>query len=449
MVECAHPRNPRHLRLILPPKSWFRVSCVFRGSLFSGGSSPVLRSDFVCASVILLRADTESQKPPATEPVFNTFRRKPLRSFYSLREIQIGFVILLILGGVLAWVLHRGANPDPNLFAFKDSLLTNKGKDVPVYKRPVEPWVEPGSVRAGGAGKPADLGPFPEGVVSEGWRVAKPPEMFDESNLYIKIDGREGFYKSYGFKKLHCLALVSTTKPDLSIDIELFDLGNLQNALGAFSAEISDPATTVTAQPGGLSYLTRNGCCLAQGPFYARIIGSDDQELIRQKVATLRDAFIAALPRETMPWAYELFVGGLKLSPAVIQYQHEDAFSYGFATDFYSATVGKEDTEVFVSRRKSINEALDLAAKLAEGFAGNGRKLPSAKDVVLVQNDYAKAVDAVRAHGVFVTGVRLAKTAEEATQWLERLTSELDKRPNLQEGGPAPAAEAPKAGGYE
>ncbi len=372
-----------------------------------------------------MAADTEVYRPPTTEPVFNTFRRKPLRPFYSLREFQLGLACLIVLGGVAAWVAHRAAHPDPTLFTLTPNLLTDKGKSVTVYKRPVEPWVEPG--QASTAASAPKLDPFPNAVASTGWRVTAPPQMFDESNLYVKIDGREGFYKSYGFKKLYFLSLASTEQDGLGIDIELFDLGSIQNALGALAAEISDTKTEVRSEPAGLSYVTRNSCFLSQGRFYARMMGSDDNDLIRTKITELRDAFLASLPKETMPWSYALFIGRLRLNPAGVQYLAENAFSFEFATQVYSAALPGSDTEVFITHRADEASAHALAAKFAEGFASFGKKLPADTATTLVQNEYTSAIDGVRAHGSFVLGVRLAKSAQDAAQWLDRLASELDK----------------------
>ena len=400
-----------------------------------------------------MAADTEVYRPPTTEPVFNTFRRKPLRPFYSIRELQIGAVVIVILAAVLAWVMRRGAQPDPTLFTVPQNLLTDKGKTITVYKRPVEPWVEPG--RIGAATSSPRLDPFPEAVASAGWRVTAPPQMFDESNLYIKIDGREGFYKSYGFKKLHFLSLASAEQDGVTIDIELFDLGNIENALGALTAEISDPSTEVQAQQSGLSYTTRNAAFLSQGRYYGRIMGSDDSELIRKKVSALREAFQAALPGEPMPWSYALFVGRLHLNPAKIQYFAENAFSFGFASRVYSAALTGSDTEVFIAHRKSDAEASALAEKFADGFAAFGKKLPASAGTTFVQNEYTSAIDGVRTHGAFVIGVRLAKSAQEAAQWLDRLASESetvkindDGRRAASSDGPA-GASAPKTESHE
>jgi len=358
-------------------------------------------------------------RPRADEPVFNTFRRKPLRPFYSLREVQIGVLLLTLLAVIAGWVAWRGTHVDPTLFTTPgEKLLTDRGKNIVVYKRPLEPWREPGS---GPATTSVRLEPFPSSVVSPGWRVTGPPQMFDESNLYEKIDGREEFYKARGFKKLYFLTLASDEQPNVNVDIELFDLGGIENALGALSAEISNPQTEVHATPAGLWYVTRNGGFLSQGRYYARLIGSDDNDAVRQKIAGLRDGLITALPAEPMPWVYSLFVGALHLSPGKIQFQKENAFSFDFAREFYTADVTGSDAELFISKRQTADEAAALAGKLADGFADFGKRT----EVGLIHNEYVNAYDAVRARGRYVIGVRLAPTADEAMKWLEKLSAEL------------------------
>jgi hypothetical protein len=358
-------------------------------------------------------------RPSGDEPVFNTFRRKPLRPFYSLREVQIGFLIILLLAAVAGWIMWRGAHVDSTLFAPpSEKLLTDRGKNIVIYKRPLEPWHEPGS---GSASASIRLAPFPDSVISPGWRVTAAPQMFDESNLYEKIDGREEFYKTRGFKKLYFLSLASDSQPNVNVDIELFDLGSIENALGALSTEISNPQTEVHATPAGLWYETRNGGFLSQGQYYARLIGSDDNDAVRQKVASLRDGLIAGLPTEPMPWAYALFVGKLHLDPGKIQFQKENAFSFDFATEVYSASVPGSDEEIFISKRAGVDEAAALASKLADGFAGFGKRTESG----LIHNEYVNGYDGVRAEGQYVIGVRLAPNADEATQWLEKLSKEL------------------------
>jgi hypothetical protein len=355
---------------------------------------------------------------PQPEPVFNTFKRKLYRPFYSLLEFRMGLICLVVLGAVWAWVVHRGAHPDPTLFRSDEKLLSTKGPSIAVYKRPVDPWREPGNAAA----PVASLAPFPAEILDENWKPNAPVSEFDETNLYIKIDGREGFYKSFGFKRLSFVSLVNGK---LSIDIELFDMGSIDNALGAMSAEVTNP----DAKFDGFAYTTANAGFLVQGRYYARLIGSDDDEAIRQKIAALKTALLAKLPGGEVPWAYAVLSNGLHISPAKVQFYPKDAFSFDFATDVYSAKVNG-DTEVFVSRRP---DAVAIAGKFAEAFASYGKAVPGTP---LFRNEYIGAFDGVTSEGEYVIGVRLAPSADDAMKWLKTLREVLS------------SATIPPAGGH-
>lgn len=369
---------------------------------------------------------------PDQERVFNTFRRKPYRPFFSLREFQTGLVIFLVLGAVTGWVIWRGAHPDPDLFTTPNNLLTAKGGEVPIYKRPLEKWVEPGgAARTDSSPATSPVEPFPANVISDGWKAAGPVQSFDETDVYKKIDGRETFYKSYGFKKLAFLSLESTSKKDLTIDIELFDLGSIENALGALTAEISDQKTPVELGPSGLSYFTSNAGFASQGRYYIRMIGSDDQDLIHEKVRMLKEALTAHFAGEKLPWTYALFVGQLGTSPGQIRYQGEDAFSFSFAKDVYSATIpGSEQTELFITKQSTSQDAETLVKQFADGFGSYDKSVNTPAghaETRLFQNEMINTFDGVTRYESFVLGIRFAGSPEEAVRWIEKLKSALQK----------------------
>jgi hypothetical protein len=123
-----------------------------------------------------------------------------------------GGVVLASLAGIGTWVAWRGAHPDPALFASGLEHLTVK--------------TPPSSDRT----------PFPPDLAVPGWQEG-PVAHYDSTNLYVKIDGREDYYKSFGFKALHCVSLSSGGDSALTVDVELFDLGTAANALGAYAGE--------------------------------------------------------------------------------------------------------------------------------------------------------------------------------------------------------------------
>jgi hypothetical protein len=351
------------------------------------------------------------------QPVFNTFKRKLYRPFYSVWEFYAGIGVLVVALAVLGWVMWRGRKPDPDVFHVSEELLSNKGKETPIYKRPLQPWTEPGAVRA----VAKSLGPFPEGVTSDGWNAGGGVQEFDASTLYEKIDGRETYYKGYGFERLFFLSL---SKEGRTIDIELFNLGTIQNALGAFAGEISNPDVKLVTGKSGFSYTSRNAGFLAHGRFYARIIGSDETEEIRAKVRGVSDALAASLPGEELPWAYELFTARMKLSPRLVQYYARDAFTFGFANEVYSAKV-KGDMEVFFSKRENAEAAGRMARQFAETIAGFAKRVQAPDGVTLLQNDTVGTFDAFSTEGVFVIGVYMAASERDALDWLNRLRDQI------------------------
>jgi len=266
-------------------------------------------------------------------------------------------------------------------------------------------------------------------VVSEGWRVTGPSEMFDETNLYNKINGREAFYKSFGFRKLHCLSLVAVENKNLTIDLELFDLGSVENAIGALAAEASNPESPPRIEGGGMVYTTRNGGFLSRGGFYARLVGSDEDPAIRKKIADLVPVLRAAFPAGELPWAFALFAGRLELPPGSLRYEKENVFSFGFATDFYLVKLPGDGAEIYVSRRDSAAAASALADQLVKGLGAYGKPVeipPGAPEGArLLRHEYLGTVDAVATVEAYVLGVRLAKTTEVAVEWLGRLRNGL------------------------
>lgn len=370
------------------------------------------------------------------ERVFNSFRIKVYRPFYSIREFRAGLVIVLLLVAITGWVIRRGSHPDPALFVTRENQLTSKGSRIKVYEPPLQRFQEASSPSAPQLPEVAasnPLEPFPAGIVSQDWQVAGPVQFYDETNLYIKIDGRESFYKSFGFKKLYFVSLQSAAHKDLTIDIELFDLGTPENTLGAFSAENSSPVANIKMDNGSLIYLATNSGFLAQDRYYARMLGSDDRPDVRSKIKSMTTLMNAQFPPGKLPWTYALFVGSLGASPGAIRYQKENAFSFGFASDVYSAVVpGSKETEVFIMKRSSPADATKLANQFAEGFAGYGSALkPPAghSEAVLVNNEFINTVEGVEPFRNFVLGIRFAKSAGEAVSWMEKVKSALQKLP--------------------
>ncbi|NNE43878.1 MAG: hypothetical protein HKN12_06700, partial [Gemmatimonadetes bacterium] len=226
--------------------------------------------------------------------------RRHHRKTYSRTEFRIGLACLAVLGAVVGWVVWMGAHPDPALF---EAPIIGEGADLPGGLAPAAP-------------APADRGPLPEELAVAGWTEGV-PSAFGYDNLYEKINGREGYYKQFGFEMLHFVSLVSDADPQTIVDIELYVLDSPDNARGAAAGE--RPADAVTETVGAdTNTLYRNALYLTRGDLYIRAIGSDESPAVTAQLEKIRDAFPAAAAGAEIPWSQQLFAGELGLDPGSI-----------------------------------------------------------------------------------------------------------------------------------
>jgi hypothetical protein len=231
-----------------------------------------------------------SQHGSEEDRLFVRDGRRSYRKTFSMREFRYGLVVLVGLALVAAWVAWKGARPDPALFEIPEELLEGEMPST-------------------------DRGPLPDRLAAPGWSEG-PLSQFDSDNLYEKINGREDYYKTFGFERLYFISLVHDEEEATVVDIELFDLGQAANALGAYSGE-RPPEVTPEVGAGGMSHLAPNALFMTRGRYYLRAIGSEVTDVTQAQLTHLRQAFEAGVQGEPLPWAYALFVGELDLDPSL------------------------------------------------------------------------------------------------------------------------------------
>ncbi len=327
------------------------------------------------------------------------FVRNPLRHYrrtYARTDPYWGGAVFLGLVLLALWVAHKGRHGDPDLFVVDPALL--KG----------EPPAAP-------------RGPLPLGLAQEGWIEGK-VFAFDGSNLYTKINGRETYYKSFGFKRL---VFVSFDHPSsgASVDIELFDLQTPSNALGAAAGEAPDSATPQFVD-GGLSVFDRNVFFVTRGSYYIRAIGSDEGAVTRAFLTHLGTVFRREIPSAPVPWSFALFVGALGLKPGSVSYVAENAFSFGFARDVHVATLEDGNTKLFVHLGADPRSAQALVERFTEGFRSYGESVPG-PGVSWTKDRYIGSFSGARAKGSLVLGVQGAPSLDEAKQAMSRLVAQV------------------------
>jgi len=319
--------------------------------------------------------------------------RKHFRRTYSTREVGVGALLLVGLGLVSGWVAWRGAHPDPEL-----------SSAVPLEHR---------------APASADRGPLPAGLAPAGWREQR-VAVYDPTNVYEKIDGREGYYKSFGFQRLHALTLVASAG-EPTVDLELYDLGSPQNALGAAAGEIPASASP-RLRDGTLSLVDRNTLYLARSKYYLRAIGSTESPAVREVLDALSARFSTALPAAALPFSYDLFVP-LGVPPGKVSYLAENAFSFGFASGVHLGQLPDGDTEIFAVVAGTPDAARALAARFNKAFAEYGKPAGSSGGVSWAEDRYLSRLSGASAAGRLVLGVHSAADVQTARALHEKLVA--------------------------
>lgn len=331
------------------------------------------------------------------ERVFVRDGRRHYRRRYAMTEVWIGMVVLAGLVLILVWVGWKGKHPDPEIYR---TDIPGQTATAPVVDRT----------------------PLPAGLAGTGWTEGT-VSRFDSETLYQKINGREGYYKGFGFQELVFVSLVQEEDPSRVIDIELFDQGSPENAGGAYAGEVGE-GVTPTTDPGGMSHIDRNALFLTRGRFYIRVIGSEESPEVQAELTRLRTVFQEAMAGTgVVSEPFALFIGPLGLDPGRVTYTPENAFSFGFAKDVYSAYLDDEETEIFVVSASGTAEAARLAEQYLEGFQQYGESQGN-----WVRDRYLQTVAGVRATGSWVIGVRGAPGTTEAEAAL-RLLEDAVPRP--------------------
>ncbi len=384
---------------------------------------------------------------------------RPFRVFrksYSVTEAKAGAVVLVGLVALAAWVVWRGAHPDPGLFADPASTAAGPVAIADIEGRRAPDGPSPagashaeasGTAPSSGAAAAVDRGALPASLATTGWKE-RTPSRFDAENLYVKINGRADFFLSRGFRSLTFVTLEGPS--GTAVDVELYDLGSAENALGALAAE-RPPETKASSGGGTTWYVARNALFLARGESYARAIGSDESPAVLAQLEALRKAFEGGISAGEKPWTVALFADALGLPPDRLQYAAENAFSFGFAKNVTSATLDDGETELFVLPAGDAAKAKTLSAKFEEGFLSYGEKVAAA-GASWVKDRYLSTFSRTVAAGTMVVGVRGAPDPAKGAEALAKLEKAVLALPpdvaKRAAAGP-PVAAKPKGGGYE
>ncbi|MBK7971862.1 MAG: hypothetical protein IPK07_00630 [Deltaproteobacteria bacterium] len=374
------------------------------------------------------------------------------RRRYARGEVVAGAAVLCMIAAVGLWVRWMGAHPDPALARVPlEALAGDPAKSVSRVSARAAPAGGGHGSTATETASPAARGALPGDLAPPGFTEGR-PAVFDSENLYEKIDGRANYFTSRGFETLSFVSLMAApggAAPGTSIDLELYDMGNAENALGAYGGEKSAEVVAET-HPAGLWHLDRNALYLTQGRYYLRAIASDEAEATRAALLHVKERVQAAFASQAqeLPWAHRLF-GQLGIAAGRIEFHREGAFSFGFASDVYSALLDDGATELWVMAAADEASARALADQFVAAFASYGETVKLGGET-WVRDRYLSSLATARAQRAFVFGVRGAPTEAGGEKAILRLAAALESFPPVppsSRGGKAASGDSSSGGG--
>ncbi|HPO15724.1 MAG TPA: hypothetical protein PLI09_19940 [Candidatus Hydrogenedentes bacterium] len=272
-----------------------------------------------------------------------------------------------------------------------------------------------------------DLGVFPAGVLDGGWAASGPVERYDTDTVFNKIDGAADQLLQYGLKQLDWLTIVQKDTK-FGLDIELYDMGAAENALGIFAAQRGNEKTVLregavyyyTTQPGAIGFI---------GKTYFKISGAKSNPAIDEKTKQLVKVLSGLkVEKEKASRPYRLLAEYLNIPFEGISFEKADVFQYDFAKAFW---FGKPDKEkplrYYFHEEKSEEAATALYKKLLENNLYDFDSVQQTDTSAVLKHKYLKTLTSLHVQGVLVYGVEGAPDQTALDQHEKELQDALTK----------------------
>jgi hypothetical protein len=264
---------------------------------------------------------------------------------------------------------------------------------------------------------------IPKGILPE-----TSPEIFNPDNLYEKIDGQAELYLSAGFQRLKSQSFVKADKPDLWVDLFVYDMGNVRNAFAVFSMQRREECESVKL--GQFSCSLEGALFLVHGSYYVEIIASMGKAEASEMLHSIAENFIRENRLEVKPIAELSLFPRANLIENSISLIPSNAFGYEGLNRVFIANygVGEKKVKAFISRRESPSKAKELALKY-HGFllryggedVKPGTGIKNAKVVKI-----AEAYEVIFTHKSTLAGVHEATDKAEAESLADRVYKRLE-----------------------
>jgi len=242
-----------------------------------------------------------------------------------------------------------------------------------------EPFAPETAAGAGGQNRPAAAASQSAGQGPPGRaRFADPgdptitvPTRFERytDNLYEKINGREGQYRSFNFVELRFAQYVDT-RGQQTFDTYLYDMAEPVNAMGIYMVERSPDAKPIPL--GREGYISGSSAYFWKGQYYVNVLGPAEGDANASDIALrIARAIADTVADDGQPmWADKLLPTQDRL-PDSLTYEATSALGYDFLGRLFKANyrTGETTYQAFLIKADSPQAAADLFKKLVEATA--------------------------------------------------------------------------------
>ncbi len=264
-----------------------------------------------------------------------------------------------------------------------------------------------------------------------GFEILSDIEVYDWENLYEKINGKAPFYTESGFKKLLTQRFAGKDDENLSMELYVYDMGNVRNAFSVYSLQRRAEAKALPAFAFG--YRTGNAVYFVHGEYYIEVVGySVSDELVKAMVETAQkirreltvDEITEIAELKLFP-TDNIVEGSCKLYLA-------NAFGFDGLTDILTCQyeIDGETITAFLSKRAETKEAEASAESYRNFLIENGAEVTNAIDnsfegTVL---DFYDTTEIIFTTGPVFGGIHEAESQKSAEKLAEILINKLNPK---------------------
>jgi len=263
-----------------------------------------------------------------------------------------------------------------------------------------------------------------------GFEILSDIEAYNFENLYEKINGKAPFYTESGFKTLFTQRFAGKDDENLSMELYVYDMGNVRNAFSVYSLQRRAEANDLPAFAFG--YRTGNAVYFVHGKYYVEVMGySVSEELVKAMVETAQkikgeltvDEITEIAELKLFPMD-NIVEGSCKLYLA-------NAFGFDGLTDILTRQyeIDGETITAFLSKRAETKEAEAIAESYRNFLIENGAEVTNAIDDAFEGKvlDFYDTTEIIFTTGPVFGGIHEAESQKAAEKLAEMLIDKLNE----------------------